>query len=84
MIHGGPHAQYGLGWFHEFQCLASAGYTVVFSNPRGSKGYGQAHTEAIRGDWGTNDWRDLQAVLKFMRDHPRIDPPRLRGRRRRP
>lgn len=77
MIHGGPHAQYGVGYFHEFQCLASAGYTVVFSNPRGSKGYGRAHTEAIRGDWGNKDWQDLQAVLAFMQHHPGIDANRL-------
>lgn len=77
MIHGGPHAQYGVGYFHEFQCLASAGYTVVFSNPRGSKGYGRDHTAAIRGDWGNKDWQDLQAVLAFMRQHPGIDAKRL-------
>ena len=37
---------------HEFQVLASAGYTVVYSNPRGSKGYGRDHCAAIRGRWG--------------------------------
>ncbi len=77
MIHGGPHAQYGVGYFHEFQCLTSAGYTVVFSNPRGSKGYGRDHTAAIRGDWGNKDWIDLQGVLAFMQEHPAIDPKRL-------
>ncbi|MFP6671066.1 MAG: prolyl oligopeptidase family serine peptidase, partial [Pirellulaceae bacterium] len=73
-IHGGPHAQYGLGFFHEFQVLAAAGYVVVFSNPRGSKGYGQEHCAAIQGNWGSTDWTDIQAVTRFMQKHPSINP----------
>ena len=76
-IHGGPHAQYGVGFFHEFQMLASAGYIVMYSNPRGSKGYGQAHTAAIKGDWGTADWTDMQAVIDFMREHPNVNPRKM-------
>lgn len=76
-IHGGPHGQYGVGYMHEFQCLAAAGYTVVFSNPRGSKGYGQDHCAAIRGAWGTADWADIQAVTRFMQDDPHMDAKRL-------
>ena len=76
-IHGGPHAQYGMGFFHEFQMLVSAGYAVFFSNPRGSKGYGQAHTDAISGDWGSVDWVDIQAVAKFMREHPRVNAKKM-------
>lgn len=58
-IHGGPHAMYGYGLFHEMQLLAAKGYVVVFTNPRGSQGYGQAFTEACRGDWGGKDYEDL-------------------------
>ncbi|MGI9014843.1 MAG: prolyl oligopeptidase family serine peptidase [Phycisphaerales bacterium] len=76
-IHGGPHAQYGVGFFHEFQVLASAGYCVVYANPRGSKGYGRDHCHAIRGAWGTADWVDMQAVIDFMQEHPQIDPKRM-------
>ncbi|MFQ5845573.1 MAG: S9 family peptidase, partial [Planctomycetota bacterium] len=66
-IHGGPHAQYGVGFFHEFQVLAANGYAVFFPNPRGSKGYGRDHCAAIRGDWGGADWEDVQAVTAFMK-----------------
>ena len=66
-VHGGPHAQYGWAFFHEFQCQVAAGYTVVYTNPRGSKGYGEAWTAAIRGDWGHKDWEDVQAVTAWMR-----------------
>jgi acylaminoacyl-peptidase len=73
-IHGGPHAQYGWAFFHELQCQAAAGYVVVYSNPRGSKGYGEAWTAAIRGDWGNKDWEDIQAVTRWMQHQPFIHP----------
>ena len=76
-VHGGPHAQYGCGFFHEFQVLAAAGYVVVFSNPRGSKGYGRDHCAAIRGDWGSTDWVDIQAVTQFMKRQSYIDGSRI-------
>ena len=76
-IHGGPHAQYGSGFFLEFQVLAAAGYAVFYSNPRGSKGYGRDHTAAIRGSWGGADWVDIQAVVEFMKKQPYVDPKRM-------
>lgn len=76
-IHGGPHAQYGETFFNEFQVLAAAGYVVVYSNPRGSKGYGEEHCAAIKGDWGNADWEDIQAVTKFMQQQPFIDAKRM-------
>jgi dipeptidyl aminopeptidase/acylaminoacyl peptidase len=76
-IHGGPHAQYGETFFHEFQVLASAGYVVVYSNPRGSKGYGEDHCAAIKGQWGQADWEDIQAVAEFMKQQPFIDTKRM-------
>jgi acylaminoacyl-peptidase len=76
-IHGGPHTQYGWTFFHELQTYAAAGYTVVYSNPRGSKGYGEAWCAAIKGDWGNKDWDDIQAVRDFMKADPDIDSSRL-------
>ena len=76
-IHGGPHAQYGVGFFHEFQVLAAQGYAVFYSNPRGSKGYGRDHTAAIRGSWGGADWRDIQAVIAFMKQQSFVNPKRM-------
>jgi len=57
--------------------LAAAGHVVVFSNPRGSKGYGEEHCTAIQGKWGAADWTDVQAVASFMEQHPAIDPQRI-------
>jgi len=73
-IHGGPHAQYGWAFFHEFQVMAAQGYAVVYTNPRGSKGYGEAHCAAIRGDWGNKDWEDIQTVTRWMQHQPYIHP----------
>lgn len=73
-IHGGPHAQYGWSFFHEFQVLAASGYVVVYTNPRGSKGYGEAHCAAIRGNWGTKDWDDIQVATRWMQHQPYIHP----------
>ena len=50
---------------------------VVYSNPRGSKGYGRDHCAAIRGDWGTADWVDMQAVIAWMRARPEVNTKRM-------
>ncbi len=76
-IHGGPHTQYGWAFFHEFQCQVADGYTVVYTNPRGSKGYGEAWTAAIRGDWGHKDWEDVAAVKDWMKAQPWVDPSKM-------
>lgn len=65
-IHGGPHTQYGHVYFHEFQMLASQGYWVLFTNPRGSTGYGHAFTYATRGRWGMEDYEDLMLGLDYV------------------
>ena len=77
-VHGGPALQYGgrSAPLHEHQWLAANGYVVIFSNPRGSKGYGEAHTMAIRGDWGNKDWADVQAVADYGCSLPYVDSAR--------
>lgn len=77
-IHGGPHAAYGAAFFHEFQLLAAQGYAVVYTNPRGSRGYGQAFTAATHHDWGGDDYRDLMLALDYALDHfPFLDRDRM-------
>ena len=60
-IHGGPHMMYGHSFMHEFQLLAAKGYAVLFTNPRGSHGYGQEFVNGCRGDYGGGDYDDLMA-----------------------
>ncbi|MCU9612483.1 S9 family peptidase [Caldibacillus lycopersici] len=64
-VHGGPHAMYGNTYFHEFQTLAAAGYAVLYVNPRGSHGYGQKFVDAVRGDYGGNDYNDLMKAVDY-------------------
>ena len=45
-IHGGPHWPIGLRFNMEFRRLAEAGYRVLYLNPRGALGYGNAHAQA--------------------------------------
>ncbi len=76
-IHGGPAAMYGYAFFLEFQLLATKGYTVVYSNPRGSTGYGRVFSGAVIGDWGDKDYQDILAGLDAAIERGGIDPNRL-------
>ena len=58
-IHGGPHTAYGVGFFHEFQVLAAAGYLVLYTNPRGSTSYGQEFADVIQYRFPGDDAKDL-------------------------
>ena len=63
MIHGGPFSQYTWSVFDEAQVYAGAGYAVVYTNPRGSSGYGQAYGRYIIGDVGERSSIDLLTML---------------------
>jgi len=77
-VHGGPMSMYGLRLHLEFQLLRAAGHAVLFTNPRGSQGYGEAFCNAIVGRWGDKDYRDCLAGLdEALRRFPRISPHRL-------
>ncbi|WP_018130458.1 S9 family peptidase [Effusibacillus pohliae] len=77
-IHGGPHAMYSHSFFHEFQLLAAQGYAVIYTNPRGSHGYGQQFVDACRGDYGGRDYQDLMEAVDYaIANYPFIDPHRL-------
>jgi dipeptidyl aminopeptidase/acylaminoacyl peptidase len=77
-IHGGPHAMYGNTFVHEFQLMAGQGYAVLYTNPRGSTGYGQEFVSAAMGDWGGTDYQDVMAGLdNALQKFEWIDPNRL-------
>ncbi|HEX8144370.1 MAG TPA: S9 family peptidase [Pyrinomonadaceae bacterium] len=58
-IHGGPHSMYGVGMNFEFQNHAAEGYVVLYTNPRGSTGYGQEFGNAINNNYPGEDYNDL-------------------------
>ena len=64
-IHGGPASMWGPGeatMWHEFQFLTAKGYGIVYSNPRGSGGYGHEFRRGNYQDWGTGPAEDVLAV----------------------
>ncbi|MBI5496476.1 MAG: S9 family peptidase [Deltaproteobacteria bacterium] len=65
IIHGGPQGSMGDHFHYRWnpQAFAGRGYGVVFIDFHGSTGYGQAFTDAIRGDWGGAPYEDLMKGL---------------------
>ena len=77
-IHGGPHSAYGNTFFPTFHVLSSAGFLVLYSNPRGSSGYGHEFKYATRGQWGVRDSEDyLSGVDAALAQYPEADSTRL-------
>lgn len=76
-IHGGPHAAYGENWFDEFQNLAATGMFVLFTNPRGSNGYGADFTYSTRGRWGAEDYQDLMKAVDIVAKRADVDSTRM-------
>ncbi len=79
-VHGGPHVMWGYDGGainHEFQCMASQGYFVLFSNPRGSDGYGEDFRCGAIDKWGEADIGDLMSGVDLVIDKYPIDTERL-------
>ena len=75
-IHGGPSAMWGPGeasTWHELQYFAARGYVVVFSNPRGSGGYGRDFQRANFKDWGAGPASDVLTAAAFAALEPYVD-----------
>ncbi|MBX6363513.1 MAG: S9 family peptidase [Gemmatimonadetes bacterium] len=60
-IHGGPHSMYGVGFNYAWQLWAADGYVLLYTNPRGSTGYGSRFGNAIKNDYPNKDFDDLMA-----------------------
>ncbi|MEP7028414.1 MAG: S9 family peptidase [Candidatus Eisenbacteria bacterium] len=76
-IHGGPHTAYGMGFYHEFQVLAEAGYVVLYPNPRGSTTYGQEFGNVIQFEYPGDDFKDLMACVDHVIALGYVDESRL-------
>ena len=58
-IHGGPHSMYNVGFNFGWQEHAANGYVVLYTNPRGSTGYGTDFGNAIKNAYPGKDFDDL-------------------------
>ena len=76
-IHGGPHSAFGYMYSFDYQMLAGAGYAVLFTNPRGSSGYGDDFATAILGRWGDLVFSDLMLGIDDLVDKGIADPDKL-------
>ncbi|MGH7713748.1 MAG: S9 family peptidase [Gemmatimonadaceae bacterium] len=77
-MHGGPHGAYGTDFNFQFQLWAANGYAVLYTNPRGSTGYGEKFLWATwGGGWGIKDYEDVMAGVDHVANANRIDTKRL-------
>jgi dipeptidyl aminopeptidase/acylaminoacyl peptidase len=58
-IHGGPHAMDNVAFKFNYQEHAANGYITLYSNPRGSTGYGSKFGNAIKNAYPSKDYDDL-------------------------
>lgn len=76
-IHGGPFAAYGDVFSAELQLMASAGYVVLYVNPRGSTSYGQDFANEIHHNYPGQDYDDLMSAVDSVIAKGYVDKDRL-------
>jgi len=77
-IHGGPFANYGDRFSMDMQLYAAAGYVVLYTNPRGSTGYGQRFADLIHYNYPCEgDFQDLMSGVDEVIRRGYVDPDRL-------
>ncbi len=76
-IHGGPHGMSSPGFRFDFQLYAHHGFAVLYTNPRGSAGYGQRFADAIVEDWGSKPMADLMMFVDHVVEKGIADPTKL-------
>jgi len=75
-IHGGPKGMYGYRFEPEMQLMASEGFAIIYSNPRGSDGYSEDFAD-IRGRYGDVDYKQIMAFLDHVISKYPIDANKL-------
>ena len=76
-IHGGPHGMYNVGFSYQLQNFAANGFVVLYTNPRGSTGYGSAFGNAIERAYPSVDYDDLMAGVDTVVARGYIDTQRM-------
>jgi len=80
LIHGGPQGSFDDHFHYRWnpQAFAGRGSAAIAVDFHGSTGYGQAFTDAIRGDWGGAPYEDLMKGLDAaLAKYPFLDANRL-------
>ena len=76
-IHGGPHGAYNVGFNPVYQNFAANGFVVLYTNPRGSTGYGSAFGNAIYHNYPGPDYDDLMTAVDATVAKGYIDTDRM-------
>jgi dipeptidyl aminopeptidase/acylaminoacyl peptidase len=76
-IHGGPQSMYNVGFSFTRQYQAAKGYVVLYTNPRGSTGYGAKFTNEIKNAYPGKDFDDLMAGVDTVIGRGYIDTKNL-------
>jgi dipeptidyl aminopeptidase/acylaminoacyl peptidase len=76
-IHGGPQSMYNVSFNFARQDHAANGYVVLYTNPRGSTGYGEKFTNEIKNAYPGKDFDDLMAGVDTVIGRGYIDPKNL-------
>jgi len=76
-IHGGPQSMYNVAFSFARQDNAANGYVVLYTNPRGSTGYGVKFTNEIKNAYPGKDFDDLMAGVDTVIGRGYIDTKNL-------
>ena len=76
-IHGGPHGMYNVAFSPMYQSFAANGFIVLFSNPRGSTGYGSTFGNAIEKNYPGPNYDALMAALDAVVAKGYVDTQRM-------
>jgi dipeptidyl aminopeptidase/acylaminoacyl peptidase len=76
-IHGGPYQNYGPRFSPELQLMASQGYVVVYTNPRGSTSYGPDFASYINFNYPSEDYNDLMDAVDYVLNKGFVDKDKL-------
>jgi dipeptidyl aminopeptidase/acylaminoacyl peptidase len=72
-IHGGPHSMFSFGFDFKNHNHAANGYVVLYTNPRGSSGYGSEFGNEIKNAYPDKDYNDLMAGVDEVLSRGYID-----------
>ena len=76
-IHGGPHGMYNVGFNFAWQEHAANGYVILYTNPRGSSGYGSPFGNAIKNAYPGKDFNDLMNGVDLVISRGYVDEERM-------
>lgn len=79
VVKGGPHMGcYGNAFSFQAQVLVANGFSVLYTNERGSGGYGEEFARTARARfYGEREFEDMMEAVDYVLDHYPVDGDRL-------